>query len=146
MSDTSERRLQRILNAQGFYTVRTPGSGTGLTDPDTDTRHDHPDVVAIRDRDSGPGSDVLVCEDKHTADYPVYIDPDQYDALTAVARAAGGYPVFAVQVKGTHYPHDFHVLPVTDTTPSGNYVLREDGQTVDLQTLVQPAKRPLATD
>jgi Holliday junction resolvase len=143
MSDTSERRLQRILNAQGFYTVRTPGSGTGLTDPDTDTRHDHPDVVAIRDR-SGPGGDVLVVEDKHTADYPVYIDPDQYDALTAVARAAGGYPVFAVQVKNTTYPHDFHVLPVDDRTDTGNYVLRDDGEQVDLQTLLQPGQRPVA--
>jgi len=146
MSDTSERRLQRILNEHDFYTVRTPGSGTGLTDPDTDTRHDHPDVVAIRDADNRPGSDVLVVEDKHTADYPVYVDPDQYDALTAVARAAGAYPCFAVQVKNTNYPHDFHVLPVDDRTETGNHVLREGGEQVSLRGLVDRAKRRIATD
>lgn len=142
MSDTSERRLQRILNQRDFYTVRTPGSGTGLTDPDTDTRHDHPDVVAVRDWVNRTGSDVLVIEDKHTADYPVYIDEDQYDALSAVARASGGYPLFAVQVKKTRYPHDFHALPVTDRTDMNRYVLRDDAEQIDLQTLLDTQKRP----
>lgn len=135
MSDQSERRLQRILNQHGYYTVRTPGSGTGLSDPDSDRRHKHADVVAIRDLSSGPGSDVLVLEDKHAGSYPVYITADQYDAVTTVAARSGAVPVFAVQIKHTHYPHDFHVPPV-DQTDGGNYALRADGQQVTLDELV----------
>jgi len=144
MSDQSERRLQHILNESGYYTVRTPGSGTGLIDPDTDGRHQHADVVAVRDRDIGPGSDVLILEDKHADSYPVYVDADQYNALTTVAARSGAYPVFAVQIKNSHYPHDFHVLPV-DQTDGGNYALREDGQQVTVDELVNPARRPIAT-
>lgn len=141
MSDRSERRLQRILNREGFYTIRSPGSGTGLKHPDpTVDRHlDHPDVVAIRGNSM---SDVLVIEDKHTADYPVYVDEAQYDGLRHVADITGAYPVFAVQVKQTRYPHTFHPLPIDDQTPSGTYVLRQSTPTISLHTLTDRTKRP----
>lgn len=149
MSDLSERRLQRTLDRQGYYTVRTPGSGTGLKqtsdgeDGDDAGHKPHPDVIAI----SGARSDLLIVEDKHTDDYPVYLDQDQYHGLVTVAQKTGGYPVVAVQVKHTEYPHDYHPLPL-GTTKGGNAAIRDGGVQADaipLETLVKPDDRPEAT-
>lgn len=122
MSDTSETRLQAALHEHGFYTQRSPSSGTGIEDPQTGDRIDQADIVAVRavtttipgsqpppnDTREKQESDVLVIEDKHEPPPQVYIDDGERQALERIEEITGGTALIAVKWKYREGGHVFY--------------------------------------
>jgi len=115
MSNYSEKELQQFLHQNRFYTQKAPSSGHGVMDVETEEYIDQADIVAIRDdaeisQYDGHTPLVLLIEEKHQADWPVYIEDQERDQLRRIQQMTGGTSLLAVQIENTQYPHTFFYL------------------------------------
>lgn len=121
MSNYSERILQKSLHQAGFYTQKSPSSGTGILDPETEEHIDQADIVAIRAEthtyeDMGGNlidrteSRILIIEEKHIQPDTCPITDEKREQLRRIQAVTAADPFYAVKWKNQPGGHRFYHL------------------------------------
>lgn len=119
MSGNYERKLARILNANGYHVMRAPSSGSG-------TKRDLPDLMYARS-----GERPVCLELKTTSENIAYYTNSEVTALDAFADAFNAHARLGVRWKGdtTFY----EVRPVdARRTGSAKYAVDSDTEIVKI--------------
>lgn len=99
-----ERKLARLLDAQGYHVMRAPSSGGG-------TSRELPDILF-----SKPGESIIAGELKTTGGPWAYFDRDEADALQAFAASFGANARLVSRFKQdtAFYLHEIEQARITD--------------------------------